>query len=546
MKKNPFIQGAMIATIGIVISKILGIVYVIPFYAIIGEKGGALYGYAYSIYMIFLNLSSVGIPLAISRLTSEYNALNEHELKERTFRIGRNVITALSLISFVILFLFAPSIAHIFIGDIEGGNTIEDVAFVIRVISTAILVVPTLSVTKGYLQGHRYITPTATSQIIEQLARVVVIIAGSYIAVKVLGLPIKVGVGIATFGATVGGFIAYLYLKYKMHKNRHHFEHDVTEEKSKKSTKDIILKILSHAAPFIVTSLILSFYTFVDLATVVKTMVNGLSYAVGESETVVSILSTWGSKLNMIIASIGTGLVTSLIPNITDSFVKNDIKDVRYKINRSLQVLLYVTIPMTVGLSLLAAPVWTVFYSHSELSTMIFRYYIFTSLFSCLLTTLNVIIQSLNEQGKMLWYILTGFVIKIILNVPLMYLFNNLGLHAGYGVITSTIIGFSVSSFLILRRLQKKVNVSYTDTIKKTLSITLASIIMVIVVLAFDAIIPLSYEHRMTSLVAVCIFSVIGAVVFAFVTFKQGIMVDILGQPTIDKILRKLRLKKDK
>jgi O-antigen/teichoic acid export membrane protein len=82
MKKNPFIQGAMIATIGIVISKILGIIYVIPFYAVIGQKGGALYGYAYAMYSIFLNLSSIGIPLAFSRLTSEYNALDQHYLKE--------------------------------------------------------------------------------------------------------------------------------------------------------------------------------------------------------------------------------------------------------------------------------------------------------------------------------------------------------------------------------------------------------------------------------------------------------------------------------
>ena len=53
IKKNTFIEGAFIATFGIVISKVLGIIYVIPFYSIIGEKGGALYGYAYSLYLLF-------------------------------------------------------------------------------------------------------------------------------------------------------------------------------------------------------------------------------------------------------------------------------------------------------------------------------------------------------------------------------------------------------------------------------------------------------------------------------------------------------------
>ena len=56
LKINNYMEGAFIATLGIVISKILGIIYVIPFYSIIGEQGGALYGYAYNIYSIFLGI----------------------------------------------------------------------------------------------------------------------------------------------------------------------------------------------------------------------------------------------------------------------------------------------------------------------------------------------------------------------------------------------------------------------------------------------------------------------------------------------------------
>ena len=87
MKKSSFMQGAFIATFGIVLSKILGIVYVIPFYAIIGEQGGALYGYAYSIYSIFLSISQAGIPLAISKIVSEYNVLGYYNAKRRTFKL---------------------------------------------------------------------------------------------------------------------------------------------------------------------------------------------------------------------------------------------------------------------------------------------------------------------------------------------------------------------------------------------------------------------------------------------------------------------------
>ena len=91
MKKSNFINGALIATIGIVLTKFLGIVYVIPFYSIIGESNIALYGYAYTIYNLFLSLSTVGIPPAMSKLISEYNTLGYYKAKKEAFNIGRRV-----------------------------------------------------------------------------------------------------------------------------------------------------------------------------------------------------------------------------------------------------------------------------------------------------------------------------------------------------------------------------------------------------------------------------------------------------------------------
>ena len=168
LTKNNFIQGAFISTLGIVVSKILGIVYVIPFHAIVKEQGGALYGYAYTIYSLFLALSSAGIPLAISKIISEYQTLGYYNAKERAFKIGKQLSIVLGLIAFIILFIFAPEVAHLILGDLKGGNTIEQVTYVIKVISTAILVVPILSNYRGYLEGHKYITPSTISKVIEQ------------------------------------------------------------------------------------------------------------------------------------------------------------------------------------------------------------------------------------------------------------------------------------------------------------------------------------------------------------------------------------------
>jgi len=168
MKKNNFLEGAMIATIGIIMCKIIGVLYVIPFYKIIGSQGGTLYSYAYSIYSVFLTLSSTGIPLAISKMVSEYNSLEYYNTKERVYKIGRIIIVGIGFLSFLILILSAPIIAKMILGDMQGGNTVESVTMVIRIISSALLIVPLLSVTKGYLQGHKFITPSSISQVIDK------------------------------------------------------------------------------------------------------------------------------------------------------------------------------------------------------------------------------------------------------------------------------------------------------------------------------------------------------------------------------------------
>lgn len=112
MKKNSFVEGTIIATIFIVLVKILGMIYVVPFYSIVGSKGAALYSYAYNIYLIFLSISSAGIPNAISKIISEYDTLGFVEAKTRAYKLSKRIITILSIVSFLALFVFAEGFAH--------------------------------------------------------------------------------------------------------------------------------------------------------------------------------------------------------------------------------------------------------------------------------------------------------------------------------------------------------------------------------------------------------------------------------------------------
>ena len=265
MKKNSFVEGTIIATVAIIIVKLLGMLYIIPFYATVGSRGSALYGYAYNIYNIFLEISAAGLPIAMSKIINEYNTLGLNEAKVRAFKMGKKLITYISLFCFVLLFVFAREIGMLILGDLSGGNTIEDVAFVVRCVSFAVLVIPFLSISKGYLQGHKYIGPTSASLIIEQLVRIAIIIIGSFLAFKVFDLGLTNAVGVAVFGAFVGGAIAYLYILRKMRQNKEKLGLIKYETKDNVSNKEIIKKIVSYAVPFIIINIAVTLYSFVNM-----------------------------------------------------------------------------------------------------------------------------------------------------------------------------------------------------------------------------------------------------------------------------------------
>lgn len=545
LKKNSFMQGAFIATLGIVITKVLGILYVIPFYALIGDEAGSLYGYAYNIYMIFLGIGYAGIPLAMSKIISEYNTLGYYKAKKEAFNIGRRVSIILGIFCFVIMFAFAPVFAKMIIGDISGGNSIEDITFVVRVISTAILVVPVASIYRGYLQGHKYITPTSISQILEQVSRVIVIVGGSFLSLKVFNLSLKTTVGVAVFGATFGALVSFIYILSVVRKNKKQLNETKSKvEEPKISTKEVAKKLFMYAFPFVMIDVLKPFYNTIDMVTLVKTLVNSIGFNVNDAENVMGVLSTWGAKLNNIVTAIGTGIVTSLIPHLTANFVNGDMKGVKRGINKAFQSMLYVSIPMTVGLSLLSKPVWMLFYGDNYYGTITFSYSIFVALFTSIFTLAITITQLLKEYKMVFIGLISGLLIKLCLNVPLMYAFNNMGLPAFYGAITGSILGFSISAIIMLLFINKKYKVSYEDTIKELFNMIIASIIMSVVICILRLFIPEVVSSRMMNIFIILFYTIVGAIVYFIVTLKTNTIANIFGKEFINNILRKLKLRR--
>ncbi len=545
MKKSSFIEGAMIATIGIIVCKIIGLIYVIPFYQIIGQQGGALYSYAYSIYAVFLTLSSSGIPIAISKIVSEYNSLEYYHTKEKAFKIGSYIIIGIGFISFIMLLVLAPSLAKTILGDLQGGNTVKGVTMVIRVVATALLIVPLLSVTRGYLQGHKYITPASIASVIEQIVRVIVILLGSYTAIKLFHSSINTAVGIAVFGATIGALIAYVYLLFKIRKNKNNLKrHEiVSREESKITGKEIFKKIIFYALPFVLIDLIKSAFSLVDTVTVVSTL-NDLG-AGAIAETTIGVISTWATKLNLVVISIAIGLTVSLIPNIASSHIKNDMTDVNRKINQALQAMLFIILPMVIGMSFLAEPIWVMFYEHDLLSINIFRIFIFQALTFSFFTVLVNIMQTMNNTKVALLTLLLSFIAKLIFNVPSMYLCDILNIPIYIGPIATTIIVHIIAIIYLLYKLKKQYQVNYKGTTERSIKIFLSSSIMLVCLMITKLFINFDTITRFPSLIYSIIYAIIGGVIYFTITYRSNLIFEIFGERFIKNILIKLRIRKE-
>ena len=351
MKKNSFVEGTVIATLTLIIIKVLGALYVIPFYNIVGELGGALYSYAYTIYSLVLDLCTAGIPLAISKIVSEYNTLEMYEAKERTLKLGNRVVIIMSVILFFALFVFSDQAAFIFKGDAVGGNTIEEISLVIRSISFSLLIIPLLAIKKGYLQGQKFITLSTNSQLLEQVVRIAFVLLGSYLAINVYKLNVSMGVAIAVFGSFVSGLAAYIYLNIKTKKNMKDIMLPKDDKKDKVSNKTIYKKIIQFSIPLILIAGAADIYNVTDLALIIRGL-SYIGYSGVEAETIASVMATWASKICLIVNAIAYALGISLIPYMVSSLVKKDYKSVNSYFVKAIGTMIVIGLPLSVGICL--------------------------------------------------------------------------------------------------------------------------------------------------------------------------------------------------
>jgi len=342
-----FIQGALILTVGGIISKLLGAAYRIPFANLVGNEGIGLYQMAYPIYIALLALSTGGIPVAVSIMVAERLSKEDRRGANRVLLTAVLLLGVLGLGLSVGLYMGSAFIADRLLYD---SRAIYSLMF----ISPALFFTAVVSPLRGYFQGGQNMVPTAVSQVVEQLARVLTVFAGAYLF---LPYGIEFAAAGATFGAVTGGAAALLVLIIFGYR---------TWSKGSEPTGlgylACVRRLGTLALPVCLGGLVLPLMQGID-AVVVPQRLQLAGYDVSGATALYGELTGMAGPLINLTGVVTTALAASLVPAVSTALGRGDSLLLKRRVEDALRLAALICVPAAVGLVVLAEPISRALYN---------------------------------------------------------------------------------------------------------------------------------------------------------------------------------------
>ncbi|MCM3569664.1 polysaccharide biosynthesis protein [Neobacillus mesonae] len=534
--QSKLLRGTFILTLGTILSKILGLVYVIPFFQIVGREGTVLYQFSYVPYTIFISIATAGIPLAVSKFISKYNALEEYAVGRKLFKSGLVIMLTTGAAAFLVMYFAAPTFAEMSIGG-ENAN-LKNVTTVMRAVSFALIVVPFMSLIRGYFQGHQSMGPSALSQVVEQIVRIVFMLLGAFFVLKALNGTIVTAVSVATFAAFIGAIGGLLVLFWYWYKRKPYLDQLLEQDKGtiNISLKDIYKEIIMYSFPFVLVGIANPLFQAIDQFTFSRALVQ-IGFKEDMAESFFSILNFESHKIVIIPVSLATAFSLTLVPSITKAFVEGDRRSMIHQLNQSFQVLLFLTLPAAIGLSLLAEPVYTVFYQHDITGTEVLRSYAPVAILFSLFSVTAAILQGINEQRFTVLSLLVGLLVKLSLNIPLIEMMET------RGAVLATTLGYSAAILINIFVIKKFARYPFRFVWRRSLLIVIFSGLMWAGTEAVYHLLLLflSPESKVQSVIMIIISAAAGAAIYFYLGVKSGLIRRLFGTK-FDRLLTKFKL----
>ncbi|GMA69290.1 transporter [Leuconostoc litchii] len=532
------IKGSAWLSVGNMVSRILGVIYLIPWMAMLGTyatRANGLFNQGYTIYAIFLAIATFGIPAAISKVVAELSAKNDIYRSRQLTRQSMILGVLLGIVFGFILYAAAPILS----------NNNADVVPVLRSLAPAVAIFPLMSMIRGLFQGHQLMSISAMSQVIEQIARVAYMLVMAIIILRIdsnnwTGVVVQ-----STFAAFIGAIFSMIVLAWGWVKYRHILSKPISHATPHENTKtlSLVFNILKESWPFIIIGSAITLFQTVDQYSFFSIMNHFFALSKSELLEKFSLFSANPNKLIMIIVPFSTSIASTALPMLSGSKAALTYEIIQDQLKQVFKLFSLIMLPSALGMYAIAGPLYKMFYpieSSNQEGIYMLQYSTILALVFSLFMLLAFVLQALSEVRIVMKAFFIGIIIKIVLQIPLIRYFE------GMGALITSVIGMFISILYMLDFLKKVYGVSFGMIGKELWQMFMASGIMAIVAYAIsftlgNLIFPTDtkFSVTMTTFIAVSV----GAFLLIAMYLRMGLANELLGNKIkyVPKILRSKR-----
>jgi len=433
-RRTSFLRGAFVLTVAGFIVKILGAVYRIPLAMMIKDEGMGLYQMAYPIYVTLLSISTAGLPTAISKLVSSNVALKRYKNAFRIFKVSLTILGIIGFVSTAVLIIYAPYLSVNVLGNPKAY-------FPLISIAPAIFFVSIMSSFRGFFQGLQDMTPSAISQVVEQIGRVATVFL---LASLLLPKGVEYAAAGAAFGPVVGAVLGLLVLIAVYYSKQKEIKVKISEDLEKRLDNPIKIfrDLLIFAVPITLGGLIIPVMNLADAAIVPKRL-QVAGFSITRATELYGQLTGMAAPLINLPAIVTISLSASLVPAISEAMALNNIKLASERAQLGVRIALMFAIPAAVGLFILATPVSILLYKNQEAGIPL-SILAWGIIFLSLQQTTTGILQGVGKAAIPVYNLLLGALSKIIAN----FILTAIPAVNIRGAAFGTVLGYAVASLL--------------------------------------------------------------------------------------------------
>ncbi|EFW07497.1 putative polysaccharide biosynthesis protein [Streptococcus anginosus] len=506
------------------ISRFLGAIYIIPWYIWMGKHGAeanGLFTMGYNIYAWFLLISTAGVPVAVAKQVAKYNTI---EQKDHSFTLIREFLKfmlLLGVIFAVIMYLLSP-----FFARVSGVG--KELIPVMQSLSWAVLVFPAMSVIRGFFQGFNNLKPYAMSQIAEQVIRVIWMLLATFFIMKLGSKDYVAAVTQSTFAAFVGMFASMAVLVYFLWKTNllTSILHKPANS-AEINSRALLVDTIREAIPFIITGSAIQLFQIIDQMTFINTMKWFTNYSNSQLVVMFSYFSANPNKITMILIAVATSIGGVGIPLLTENYVKGDLKAAARLVQDNLSMLLLFLLPATIGSVLVARPLYTIFYGRPDsLALGLFIFAMLQTIILGIYTVLSPMIQALFQNRKAIIYFGYGVLVKLILQIPFIYLFR------AYGPLLATTIGLIVPIILMYQHIRQVTGLNQTILFKRSLLIGILTAVMALLIAIVEVVLGFVFHPsgRISSMLYLVIIGGLGMAIYGAMALRVRLLDRFIGE----------------